>query len=237
MGEAREGEIVLDVDAAGFGWYVDATPDDNIEFTVDIGDHMLLAAGNSEAAGKIDLLTVVSHEIGHLLGFDHSEGSGGHELMDETLKAGVRLLPEAETDHEHDVVQPVTLARHTERAHLAVNGMERWGIADILGGVPPMIRWDHGGVGDKLAALAEAGHGPLTGDRPMVFDEVLDRFDDVDDDGSTAHAQSPEADQQHVDDDWYVFTDDDDSAATSSARIDWNARSAAPAQHWSRLDD
>jgi hypothetical protein len=94
LGEARDGLIVLDLDAAGFGWFVDATPYDDSEFGITVDADTLRATGNSEAFGAMDLLTVVSHEIGHLLGFDHTDGPSGDELMDETLRAGVRLLPE-----------------------------------------------------------------------------------------------------------------------------------------------
>jgi hypothetical protein len=94
LGEARDGLIVLDLDAAGFGWFVDATPDDDSEFAIQVDADTLRARGASDAFGAMDLLTVVSHEIGHLLGFDHTDGPSGDELMDETLRAGVRLLPE-----------------------------------------------------------------------------------------------------------------------------------------------
>jgi hypothetical protein len=40
---------------------------------------------------QVDLLTVVSHEIGHLLGYDHC--TDAHALMAETLPAGTRRLP------------------------------------------------------------------------------------------------------------------------------------------------
>ncbi len=67
------GTIVLDSDAAGVGWFVDATPNDATEFEW-IGDSVYRAISGSEATGKYDLATVLSHEIGHLLGFggDHS---------------------------------------------------------------------------------------------------------------------------------------------------------------------
>ena len=43
------------------------------------------------ASGRMDLLTVLAHEPGHLLGFEHDTEPG--HLMSETLASGVRLLP------------------------------------------------------------------------------------------------------------------------------------------------
>ena len=63
--------IYLDTDAAGFGWFVDAT--------------------GGVTDGRMDLLTVVMHEIGHILGFDHDD-SAAASLMDETLDAGARYV-------------------------------------------------------------------------------------------------------------------------------------------------
>ena len=39
----------------------------------------------------MDLLTVLAHELGHILGFEH-DAAPGH-LMSETLAPGTRLLP------------------------------------------------------------------------------------------------------------------------------------------------
>lgn len=41
----------------------------------------------------MDLLTVLAHELGHLLGYDHTDGN---DLMGETLPVGVRLVPAAD---------------------------------------------------------------------------------------------------------------------------------------------
>ena len=55
----------------------------------------MVAADGSSAAGLMDLLTVVAHEIGHVLGYSDLS-SDGTVLMDADLEAGVRLLPESE---------------------------------------------------------------------------------------------------------------------------------------------
>jgi hypothetical protein len=92
LGHTSGTSITIDVSAAGHGWFVDATPYYDEEFHQnDSGDLVLEAIKDSEAAGRMDLLTVVMHELGHVLGFDHTEAEG---LMDETLEVGVRCLLE-----------------------------------------------------------------------------------------------------------------------------------------------
>jgi hypothetical protein len=68
--------------AAGHAWFVDPTPADDSEFTI---------SGQGPAAGKVDLLTVVSHEFGHVLGLEDSPVA--RDVMSETLPAGVRETP------------------------------------------------------------------------------------------------------------------------------------------------
>jgi hypothetical protein len=62
--------ILISSDAAGEGWYVDPNPLDNSAFGTQIGSDAYEATGDSPAAGKYDLYTVLLHEIGHLLGID-----------------------------------------------------------------------------------------------------------------------------------------------------------------------
>ncbi len=84
------GVIYLDDDAAGYGWFIDETPLDNAEFTTETAGG-LSATDTSPAAGAIDLLTVLRHELGHVLGVAH-EDPGSADVMSETLEAGTRKL-------------------------------------------------------------------------------------------------------------------------------------------------
>jgi PKD repeat protein len=68
-GVPNAGTILIDRDANGVGWFIDDTPLDNSEFTAQNADSYLLAAADSEANGKYDLLTTVLHELSHLYGF------------------------------------------------------------------------------------------------------------------------------------------------------------------------
>jgi hypothetical protein len=82
---------LIDINAAGYGWFVDTTPYDDSEFDEYFGQ--LQANPSSPASGDMDLLTVVMHELGHVLGFeDIDSGEYAHDLMSATLDAGVRRL-------------------------------------------------------------------------------------------------------------------------------------------------
>lgn len=94
LGKADGGIIWLDDNAAGWGWFVDATPGQDSEFTT---------PGDQGEAGRMDLLTVLEHETGHLLGLGHTESG----LMQDTLTAGTRRT-----------VTPVDAARLTDLAIL-----------------------------------------------------------------------------------------------------------------------
>lgn len=92
VGEAIPGVILLDVDAAGIGWFVDPTPAADEEF-----DNETLAAVDVEARRGVDLLSVLLHELGHHLGLSDLDG-GIHpnNFMAETLTPGLRRLPRKE---------------------------------------------------------------------------------------------------------------------------------------------
>ncbi|MFM9971581.1 MAG: DUF4347 domain-containing protein, partial [Burkholderiales bacterium] len=73
--------IQIDNNAAGYGWHTSTT--------------------STPTAGTIDLVTVLAHEIGHLLGAEHESGTSN--VLSGTLAAGVRNLPTA-ADNKSDVL-------------------------------------------------------------------------------------------------------------------------------------
>jgi sugar lactone lactonase YvrE len=83
IGMASGHTIWLDDNAAGWGWFVDPTPRDDAEFTT---------PGSRGEQPHMDLLTVLGHEVGHLLGRGH-EAEG---VMAGTLTAGTRRLPSSD---------------------------------------------------------------------------------------------------------------------------------------------
>src|SRR5205807_6106566 len=66
VGWTSDNTIWIDQNAAGYGWFIDPTPADDSEF----------ATSGGPAAGKVDLLTVLVHEYGHILGLSDNAGDG-----------------------------------------------------------------------------------------------------------------------------------------------------------------
>ena len=96
LGDTLGDTIMIDSDAAGYGWFIDVTVSDDEEFVLDSSDNILVAIEDSAADGRMDLLTAVMHEIGHLLGLEHS--TGDIPVMNETLQAGTRLSASTGTE-------------------------------------------------------------------------------------------------------------------------------------------
>jgi len=88
LGMAEPSQVYLDRDAAGYGWFVDSTPATDEEFVVQHGEDQLLAI-DPQAVDRIDLLTVVEHELGHIAGLDDLDGTTA-DLMSGVLETGVR---------------------------------------------------------------------------------------------------------------------------------------------------
>jgi hypothetical protein len=83
--------VTLSADAAGHGWFVDATPLRDEEFAPGSPGSPLVALPGSPAQGKMDLLTAVLHEMGHLAGHpDEGAAAGPGDLMAAFLAPGSR---------------------------------------------------------------------------------------------------------------------------------------------------
>jgi PKD repeat protein len=89
--------IYVDADGAGHGWFLDPTPADDCEFAPGVPD--------SPAAGRVDLLTVMTHELGHILGLDDDSRADPFTgtVMADVLPLGVRRI------HLENLVSAVAL--------------------------------------------------------------------------------------------------------------------------------
>jgi hypothetical protein len=77
LGLAAGNTIWLDDNAAGWSWFVDRTPHNDSEFR---------RPGNQDEQHRMNLLTVLEHEVGHLLGKEHEDGG----VMHDALAPGIR---------------------------------------------------------------------------------------------------------------------------------------------------
>jgi cyclophilin family peptidyl-prolyl cis-trans isomerase len=91
LGTANGHTISIDVNAAGRGWFVDPTPSADEEFAASAGGGQLLAV-DPRAVDRIDLLSVIEHELGHLAGFADLDALSD-DLMSGTLGVGIRRDP------------------------------------------------------------------------------------------------------------------------------------------------
>ena len=107
LGESGAGTIKLDSDAAGWRWFVDSTPGDDSEYA-GTGTKLTAVNPNGTAGTRIDLLTVITHELGHQIGLsDLSNPGSSDELMFGTIGAGQRRLPGSD-DLDHAAPGPVS---------------------------------------------------------------------------------------------------------------------------------
>jgi hypothetical protein len=170
LGHAGSGRIVIDVNAAEYGWFVDETPWDDAEFGILGETGELLADDSSIALGRMDLLTVVMHELGHVLGLEDLNFAGdAGDLMCETLPAGVRrvdakLALERKPTHND---RSRYLPRVTERNRFLFerwfsNGLRRDEFIICMSDESPMGLSSLGGTGENSRHSARVSRRDVT---------------------------------------------------------------------------
>jgi hypothetical protein len=90
LGKTTGDVIQLDANAAGNGWFVDPTPASNAEFAAQAGSSQLKAV-DPQAVDHIDLLSVVEHELGHIVGLGDNNALPD-DIMDGILGVGARRI-------------------------------------------------------------------------------------------------------------------------------------------------
>jgi hypothetical protein len=88
LGETEGNRVYLDINAAGNGWFVDPTAGSNKEFAWS-GSQQQLVAVDPRAVDRIDLLTVVEHELGHIAGLPDLDALT-NDIMGGVLGTGIR---------------------------------------------------------------------------------------------------------------------------------------------------
>ena len=109
--------ITVDANAAGFGWFVDTTPQDDIEVQHHVLPTSLYAQSNA-AAARMDLLTTIMHELSHRLGIGHFDNNS-EELMSESLPVGARRLP-------NEIFAPHDASHHGHPQRRSFDQVARW---------------------------------------------------------------------------------------------------------------
>ncbi|MDF1751242.1 MAG: Ig-like domain-containing protein [Verrucomicrobiales bacterium] len=92
LGQTEGYEILIDINASGEGWFVDLTPFEDEEFGY-AQSQTILRATDGDAVYGMDLLSILMHEQGHVLGLDHIEETVGSGFMYESFSKGERRLP------------------------------------------------------------------------------------------------------------------------------------------------
>lgn len=167
LGQTFGTAITLDRDAAGRAWHVDP-------------------ASASVAAGRYDLLTVLTHELGHVLGIAHADGDA---VMNSRLNAATRLLPAAANDDWGLVFAPAgNTGNHGLRSGVDL-------ARDMTGGLDRRQRSLESALAQPRQLDPLAADALLAAERDWVVSEERDRWEDADeltaDDGPTLEIGLP----------------------------------------------
>jgi Ca2+-binding RTX toxin-like protein len=145
LAEYRDGRITLDIDAAGHGWFVDPTPRSDSEYA---GTGSTLTARGGDAAKGVDLLSVLAHELGHAIGFAHSDFG----VMAEGLLPGQRATPDRWFAAETASAAPVYATAATPASSVIAPAPAAAPLIDW--GKGPVVPRSAAGIAERVAASA-----------------------------------------------------------------------------------
>lgn len=91
-------KILFDDNGNGFGWYIDKTPETDEEYFHYNQSNILLAFSGG-AMSKVDLLSIVMHEMGHALGLD--DNNDKESLMCKFSILSTRVNPSIKEWEKH----------------------------------------------------------------------------------------------------------------------------------------
>jgi hypothetical protein len=139
--------IFLDANAKGWGWFIDATPGQDNEFPVQAAKTEELAT-SGPAASRMDLLTVIMHEMGHLLGHEDLDSQASpYDLMSAELPVGVRRLPDSSV---------VAAAAQSRSAQAQASGQGGAAQAQAMDAVFASLAQPQGGTTSGKTATSES---------------------------------------------------------------------------------
>jgi hypothetical protein len=167
LGEEAGGDIWISPNAGGWGWYTDTSAASSQAFP---------ARPGSPVAGKMDLLSVVSHELGHVLGLD--DGHDSRDVMGETLAPGQRRLPAADDLHS-EMFQPpaanfaLAVAAHPAVTAAASNGTQAAPVPAPFVAEATAVLGAPSQVSATVLPLTRSSRTSATG----LFDEVFASLD------------------------------------------------------------
>lgn len=194
LAEAVFGAIRLDRNAAGRGWFVDLTPQDNEEYRLIDGMWQAIAGGPAE--GRFDLLSVLLHEMGHEAGLGHSANDAVGDIMTEALDVGERRLPQTANqpeawndgqvfDEELGMFVTPTERRLMKLAGISASDLQISGVGEVHEVAAVASGWTENGR-DALATAWQpstgGGHSMArvgnNGAKAWVFDDATGMFVD-----------------------------------------------------------